>query len=120
MSWIEDQYLKWFGKGDNKVSYATKGKLSSPSWTIYLLRSYDNVYLDALSNTKANGIDQVDKLRDDSANLVGNRIGDSGLLKPVGQFASKEGVKRTERNGKDESGSYTGPEQHPIQFILQR
>ena len=24
MPWIEDQYLKWFGKGDNKVSYATK------------------------------------------------------------------------------------------------
>lgn len=24
--WIEDQYLKWFGKGDNKASYATKGK----------------------------------------------------------------------------------------------
>lgn len=27
MPWIEDQYLKWFGKGDNKASYATKGKL---------------------------------------------------------------------------------------------
>jgi hypothetical protein len=25
MPWIEDQYLKWFGKGDNKASYATKG-----------------------------------------------------------------------------------------------
>ena len=24
MPWIEDQYLKWFGK-DNKASYATKG-----------------------------------------------------------------------------------------------
>jgi len=24
MPWIEDQYLKWFGKGDNKASYATK------------------------------------------------------------------------------------------------
>lgn len=29
MPWIEDQYLKWFGKGDNKASYATKGKLYS-------------------------------------------------------------------------------------------
>lgn len=28
MPWIEDQYLKWFGNGDNKASYATKG--SSP------------------------------------------------------------------------------------------
>jgi hypothetical protein len=27
MPWIEDQYLKWFGKGDNKASYATKGNL---------------------------------------------------------------------------------------------
>jgi hypothetical protein len=26
MPWIEDQYLKWFGKGDNKASYATKGR----------------------------------------------------------------------------------------------
>ena len=25
MPWIEDQYLKWFGKGDNKASYATRG-----------------------------------------------------------------------------------------------
>jgi len=25
MPWIEDQYLYWFGKGDNKASYATKG-----------------------------------------------------------------------------------------------
>lgn len=25
MPWIEDQYLKWFGKGDNKASYAIKG-----------------------------------------------------------------------------------------------
>lgn len=25
MPWIEDQYLHWFGKGDNKASYATKG-----------------------------------------------------------------------------------------------
>lgn len=27
MPWIEDQYLRWFGKGDNKASYATKGML---------------------------------------------------------------------------------------------
>lgn len=25
MPWIEDQYLRWFGRGDNKASYATKG-----------------------------------------------------------------------------------------------
>ncbi|CEJ54699.1 hypothetical protein PMG11_00995 [Penicillium brasilianum] len=87
MPWIEDQYLKWFGKGDNKASYATK---------------------DTLSKTKVTGIDQVDQIQDDTANLVGNQIGDKGLLKPVGQFASREGVNRAERNGKDESGSYMG------------
>ncbi|KAJ5110509.1 hypothetical protein N7532_001044 [Penicillium argentinense] len=27
MPWIEDQYLRWFGRGDNKASYATKGEL---------------------------------------------------------------------------------------------
>lgn len=30
MPWIEDQYLKWFGKGDNKASYATKGMFYLP------------------------------------------------------------------------------------------
>jgi hypothetical protein len=30
MPWIEDQYLKWFGKGDNKVSYATKRTIPFP------------------------------------------------------------------------------------------
>jgi hypothetical protein len=27
MPWLEEQYLKWFGKGDNKASYVTKGKI---------------------------------------------------------------------------------------------
>jgi hypothetical protein len=36
MPWIEDQYLKWFGK-DNKASYATKGKSASSDFT-YLSR----------------------------------------------------------------------------------
>ncbi|KAJ5720671.1 uncharacterized protein N7483_008605 [Penicillium malachiteum] len=85
MPWIEDQYLKWFGKGDNKVSYATK---------------------DSLSKTKVTGVNQVDQLQDDTNNLLGNQLGDKGLLKPVGQFVSKEGVNRAERNGKDENGSY--------------
>ncbi|KAJ6017229.1 hypothetical protein N7451_000608 [Penicillium sp. IBT 35674x] len=85
MPWIEDQYLKWFGKGDNKASYATK---------------------DSLSKTKITGVDQVDQLQDDVHNLVGNQVGDKGLFKPVGQFASKEGINRAERNGKEADGSY--------------
>ena len=28
------------------------------------------------------------------------------MLKPAGQFISKEGINRAERNGKDENGSY--------------
>lgn len=51
----------------------------------------------------------MDELQDDATNLVGNQVGDKGLLRSVGQFASKEGVNRAERNGKDESGSYMGP-----------
>lgn len=80
----------------------------APSW-ITCPKAKAAPRIDALSNTKVTGIDQVDKLQDDTANLVGNQIGDRGLLKPVGQFASKEGVNRAERNGKDESGSRTGP-----------
>lgn len=40
MPWLEEQYLKWFGKGDNKASYVTKGKnmcLSQSSWIIMSL-----------------------------------------------------------------------------------
>lgn len=43
MPWIEDQYLKWFGKGDNKASYATKGNLSSIPQKIY--RDYTRLEL---------------------------------------------------------------------------
>ncbi|KAL2800685.1 hypothetical protein BJX66DRAFT_321622 [Aspergillus keveii] len=88
MPWLEDQYLKWFGKGDNKASYATK---------------------DTLSKTKVTGIDKVDQLQDDVNNLVGNQVGERGFLAPVGNLASKEGVNRAERGGKDENGSYGGP-----------
>ena len=42
-------------------------------------------------------------------NLVGQQVGKGGLLQPVGDLASKEGVNRAERGGKDESGGYGGP-----------
>lgn len=41
--------------------------------------------------------------------LVSGQLGKGGLLQPVGDKASKEGVNRAERGGKDESGSYGGP-----------
>ncbi|RDW70413.1 hypothetical protein BP5796_08810 [Coleophoma crateriformis] len=88
MPWIEDQYLKWFGKGDNKASYATK---------------------DTLNKSKVTGIKQVDQIQDDVHNLVGNQLGENGLLAPVGNMISKEGVNRAERGGKDDKGTYGGP-----------
>ncbi|TKA74516.1 hypothetical protein B0A55_08041 [Friedmanniomyces simplex] len=87
MPWIEDTYLKWFTK-DNKTSYAAK---------------------DTLDKTKITGVDQVDNLQGDVNNLVGNQFGQGGLLQPVGDMVSKEGMNRAERGGKDESGSYGGP-----------
>ncbi|KAJ5476977.1 hypothetical protein N7539_007121 [Penicillium diatomitis] len=111
MPWMEDQYLKWFGKGDNKASYATKGDIhfAENSANPKLTLGPNPHQTDTLSNTKVTGIDQVDKLQDDTNNLVGNQLGNNGLLRPVGQFSSKEGINRAERNGKDESGSYGGP-----------
>ncbi|GJP88330.1 hypothetical protein CBS115989_7136 [Aspergillus niger] len=88
MPWLEDQYLKWFGKGDNKASYVTK---------------------DNLSKTKVTGVKQADQIQDDVNNLVGNQLGENGLLAPVGNMVSKEGLNRAERGGKDENGSYGGP-----------
>ncbi|KAL4887324.1 hypothetical protein BJY04DRAFT_175628 [Aspergillus karnatakaensis] len=86
--WLEDQYLHWFGKGDNKASYVAK---------------------DNLSKTKVTGIPQVDQIQDDTNNLIGNQFGEKGVFAPVGNFASKEGINRAERGGKDENGSYGGP-----------
>ena len=54
------------------------------------------------------GIDQVDNLQGDVNNLVGNQFGKGGLLQPVGDMTSKEGINRAERGGKDDSGSYGG------------
>ncbi|KAL4998701.1 hypothetical protein BDV10DRAFT_185084 [Aspergillus recurvatus] len=88
MPWLEDQYLKWFGKGDNKASYVAK---------------------DNLSKTKITSNEQLNQLQDDTNNLVGNQIGEKGLLAPVGNLVSKEGINRAERGGKDENGSYGGP-----------
>ncbi|KAL8831914.1 MAG: hypothetical protein Q9191_000593 [Dirinaria sp. TL-2023a] len=86
MPWIEDKYLAWFGT-DNKASYATK---------------------DALDKTKVTGVSQVDNLQDGVNNLVGGQVGKEGLLAPVGDAVSKEGINRAERGGKDEKGTYGG------------
>lgn len=64
---------------------------------------------DTLSKSKVTGINQVDQLQDDVHNLVGNQLGERGLLAPVGNAVSKQGINRAERGGKDEDGSYGGP-----------
>jgi len=84
MPWIEDYFLKYFTK-DNKASYATKQQLDQ---------------------TKVTGIAQVDNLQDGVNNLVAGQVGQGGLLQPAGDLLSKEGINRTERQGKDDSGGY--------------
>ena len=106
MPWIEDQYLKWFGKGDNKASYATKGNFAIQNENS---NAVTKERIDALSKTKVTGIKQVDQIQDDVNNLVGNQLGENGLLAPIGNLAGKEGINRAERGGKDDKGTYGGP-----------
>ena len=64
---------------------------------------------DTLDKTKVTGISQVDNLQDGVNNLASGQIGKDGLLAPVGDKFSSEGINRAERGGKDASGSYGGP-----------
>lgn len=112
MPWIEDQYLYYFGK-DNKASYATKGA-SDHVFTRFHCQSTrgarpDHEIIDQLSKSKVTGVEQVDNLQDGVNNLAAGQVGKGGLLQPLGDAASKEGVNRMERGGKDDKGSYGGP-----------
>jgi hypothetical protein len=62
-----------------------------------------------LDKTKVTGKDQVDKLQDSINNTVAGQFGKDGMLQPVGDAFSKEGVNRAERGGKNEKGSYGAP-----------
>ncbi|MBE7180208.1 MAG: hypothetical protein INR71_03200 [Terriglobus roseus] len=65
---------------------------------------------DTLDKTKVTGIEQVDTLQDGVNNLAAGQVGKGGLLQPIGDLASKEGINRAERGGKDDSGGYApGP-----------
>ncbi|KAH6886342.1 hypothetical protein B0T10DRAFT_530550 [Thelonectria olida] len=88
--WMEDLYLRWF-TNDNKASYTTK---------------------DTLGKTKVTGVEQVDNLQDGVNNLAAGQVGQGGLLQPVGDMASREGMNRAERQGKDNDGGYV-PAQAP-------
>ena len=76
--------------------------------TEHLRSCTDILCLDTLDKSKITGIDQVDNLQDGVNGLVGGQFGKGGLLQPVGDTVSKEGMNRAERGGKDESGSYGG------------
>ena len=82
--WVEDLYLRYFTR-HNKASYTTE---------------------DTLAKTKVTGIKQVDTLQDGVNGLVAGQLGQGGLAQPVGDWASREGVNRAERNGKDDKGGY--------------
>jgi hypothetical protein len=64
--------------------------------------------VDTLDKSKVTGIAQVDTLQDSVNHTVAGQVGQGGLLQPVGDAVSKEGVNRAERGGKDDSGSYAG------------
>lgn len=126
MPWIEDMYLRYFTR-DNKASYATKGTSNVIHPFIILLYPIQpyafpilsrptkltcgpTKTIDTLGKTKITGVKQIDNLQDGAHNLVAGQVGQDGLLKPVGDVFSKEGLNRAERGGKDEQGSYApGP-----------
>lgn len=66
------------------------------------------VFSGTLDKSKVTGVEQVDTLQDGVNNLVAGQVGKGGMLQPVGDMASKEGVNRAERGGKDTDGSYGG------------
>lgn len=101
--WAEDKYLYWMGK-DNKASYATKG-MRAPCCKCF---TKANNHTDAMDKSKVTGIDQVDRVQDSVNGAVSGQVGQGGLLQPVGDMASKEGINRAERGGKDDKGSVTG------------
>lgn len=72
-----------------------------------LKRSYvlTSLFAENLDKTKVTGVDQVDNLQDGVNGLVSGQVGKGGLLQPVGDGLSKEGINRAERGGKDEHGN---------------
>jgi len=83
MPWIEDKALGWMGT--NKAAYGTKGELDK---------------------TKITGDKNIDSIQDGVNEGVSGQFKKGGLLEGVGNLASKEGVNRTERQGKNDKGGY--------------
>lgn len=80
----------------------------SPFAPLFLFAEILFTYLDTLDKTKVTGISQIDNLQDGAHNLVSGQVGKEGLLAPVGDAVSQEGINRTERGGKDDQGTYGG------------
>lgn len=59
-----------------------------------------------LEQTKVTNVEPVNKLQDGINSTVGGQIGQGGLGEDVGNMVSKEGINRSERQGKDENGKF--------------
>ena len=93
------------------VHQRQQGQLCHERLVVVLLSSQSielTAFIDTLYKSKVTGIEQVDTLQDSVNNAVGQQVGKGGILQPVGDMASSEGINRAERGGKDDQGSY-GP-----------
>ena len=124
--WLEDLYLRYF-TNDNKTSYATRGQFAHPfpflpfplPPNLILNRAPRLTHLilfciDTLDKTKVTGVKQVDTLQDGVHNLVAGQVGQGGLAQPIGDLASREGVNRAERSGRDDKGGYIPEAAGPV------
>lgn len=64
------------------------------------------------------GISQVDTLQDGVNNLVAGQVGQGGVAQPVGDVASREGMTRAERQGKDDTGGYLPGAAKPVNDVV--
>jgi len=97
------------GRLSSLVHQGQQDKLCRQAYVLYISPSQplpSNITIENLDKTKVTGIEQVDTLQDGVHNLAAGQVGQGGLLQPVGDLASKEGVNRAERQGRDENGGY--------------
>ncbi len=106
--WLEDKYLAWFG--ENKTSYTAKGtsiiysplsSLENPPFGHFppflVLLPLTCMPVEQLRKTEITGNKQVDAVQEGVVEGVGGQLGKGGLLNPVGEGVSDQGVTRAER-----------------------
>jgi len=108
--WLEDKYLAWFG--ENKTSYTAKGTSIIPSplcpnatqkpafrtispFLVFL--PLTGMPVEQLRKTEITGNKQVDAVQEGVVEGVGGQFGKGGLLNPVGEGVSDQGVTRAEK-----------------------